>query len=120
MRQSNIRIGRVKEDNKEGWKERLDIENVEIERAHRAGRRSRNKRWTIFWKVLRFKNKQNILRKGGFLKGADIFIKEDYYKDTVECRKELWEEEKYLRAQGKIAYFNYRTTISRNKVPTSS
>ena len=44
-RRNNIRIDRIKEHNKESWeecerrvhsmlKERLDIENVEIERAH--------------------------------------------------------------------------------------
>ena len=49
--------------NKESWeecerrvhsmlKERLDIENVEIERAHRAGRKSRNKPRTIVCKTL--------------------------------------------------------------------
>ena len=42
-------------------KERLDIENVGIEGAHRAGRKSRNKPRTIVCK--RFKVKQNILRK---------------------------------------------------------
>ena len=53
-RGNNIRIDGIKEHNKETWeecerrvhsmlKERLDIENVEIERAHRAGRKSRNK-----------------------------------------------------------------------------
>ena len=42
-RQSSIGTGGLKEDSKESWEERLDIENVEMERAHRAGRRSRNK-----------------------------------------------------------------------------
>ena len=48
-RRNNIRIDGIKEHNKESWeecerrvhsmlKERLDIENVEIERAHRGGR----------------------------------------------------------------------------------
>ena len=49
-RRNNIGIDGIKEHNKESWeecerrvhsmlKERLDIENVEIERAHRAGRK---------------------------------------------------------------------------------
>ena len=65
-RRNNIRIDGIKEHNKESWeecersvhsmlKERLDIENVEIERAHRAGRKSRNKPKTIVCKLLRFK-----------------------------------------------------------------
>ena len=62
-RRSNIRVDVIKEDNKESWeecersihsmlKERLGIENVEIERAHRAGRKSRNKPRTIVCKLL--------------------------------------------------------------------
>ena len=70
-RRYNIRIDWIKEHNKESWKEwkrrvhsmlkeRLDIEIVEIERAHRAGRKDRNKLRTIVCKLLRFKNKQKI------------------------------------------------------------
>ena len=73
-RRNNIRIDRIKEHNNESWeecerrvdsmlKERLDIENVEIERAHRAGRKSRDKLKTIVCKLLRFKDKQKNLRK---------------------------------------------------------
>ena len=101
-------------------KERLDIKNVEIERAHRAGRKSRNKARTIVCKLLRFKNKQNILRKAKLLKGTNIFISEDYCQETVEYRKELREEVKVLRSQRKIAYLKYRSIISRDKVPALS
>ena len=101
-------------------KERLDIENVEIEHAHRAGRKSRNKLRTTVYKLSRFKDKQNILRKAKLLKGTNIFINENYCLDTVEYRKELWEEVKVLRSQGKIAYLNYRSIVSRDKVPALS
>ena len=127
-RRNNIRIHGIKEHNKESWeecerrvhsmlKDWLDIENVEIERAHRTGRKSRSKPRTIVCKLLRFKDKQNILRKAKLLKGTNIFINEDYCQDTVECRKELWEEVKVLRSQGKITYLNYRRIVSRDKVP---
>ena len=130
-RRNKIRIARIKEHNKESWeecerrvhsmlKERLDIENVEIERAHRAKRKSRNKQRTIACKLLRFKDKQNILKKAKLLKRTNIFIHEDYCLDIVECRKELWEEDKVSRSQGKIAYLNYRSTVSRDKVPALS
>ena len=65
-------------------KEQLDIENVEIERAHRAGRKRRNKPRTIVCKLLLFKDKQDILRKAKLLKETNIFINEDYCQDTVE------------------------------------
>ena len=82
-------------------KEQLDIENVEIDRAHRTWRKNRNKLRAIVCKLLQFKDKQNILRKAKLLKGTNIFINEDYCQDTVEYRKELWEEVKVLRSQGK-------------------
>ena len=93
---------------------------MEIERAHRAGTKNRSKPRTIVCKLLRFKDKQNILRKAKLLKGTNIFINEDYCQDTVEHRKELWEEVKVLRGQGKIAYLNYRSIVSRDKVPALS
>ena len=71
-------------------KEQLDIENVEIERAHRAGRKTRNKGRTIVCKLLQFKDKQRILRKAKLLKGTNIFINEGYCQDSVEYRKVLW------------------------------
>ena len=62
-RRNNIRIDGIKEHNKESWeecerrvhlmlKELLDMENVEIEPARRAGRKSRNKPRTIVYKIL--------------------------------------------------------------------
>ena len=101
-------------------KEGLDIENVEIERGHRAGRKSSNKPRTIVCKLLRFKDKQKILRKAKILKGTNIFINEDYCQDTVEYRNELWEEVKVLRSQRKTTYLNYRSMVSRDKVPALS
>ena len=130
-RRSNIRIDGIKEHNKVGWeecerrvhsmlKELLHIGNVEIERAHRAGRKNRNKLTTIVCKLLQFKDKQNILRKAKLLIGTNIFINEDYCQDTVDYGKELWEEVKVLRSQGKIAYLNYRPIVFRDKVPALS
>ena len=82
-------------------KERLDIEKVEIEGAHRAGRKSRNKPRTIACKLLWFKDKQNILRKAKLLKGNNIFINEDYCQETVKYRKALCEEVKVLQTKEK-------------------
>ena len=60
---------------------------MEIESAHIARRKNRKLLRTIVWKLLRFKEKQYIFRKAKLLKGVDVFIKQDYYKDTVEYRK---------------------------------
>ena len=101
-------------------KELLHIGSVEIERAQRAGRKNRNKLTTIVCELLQFKDKQNILRKAKLLIGTNIIINEDYCQDTVDYGKELWEEVKVLRSQGKIAYLNYSRIIFRDKVPALS
>ena len=79
LRRNNIKINAVKKDRKETWKEcesgvysmlkeRLDIKNLEIECAHRVGRKSRNKPRAMVCRLLRFIDKQNILRKAKPLK----------------------------------------------------
>ena len=72
------------------------------------------------FEFLLFEDKQKFLRKAKLLKGTNIFINEDYCQDTVEYRKELWEEVKVLQSQGKIVYLNYRSVVSRDKVPALS
>ena len=56
-------------------------------------------------------------RKAKLLKGTNIFVNENYCQDTAEYSKELWEEVKILQNQEKIAYLNYRSIVSRDKVP---
>ena len=72
------------------------------------------------FEFLRFEDKQKFLRKAKLLKGTNIFINEDYCQDTVEYRKELWEEVKVLQSQGKIVYLNYSSVVSKDKVPALS
>ena len=93
-RRNNIRINGVNENSKESGeeyekkvhlmlKERLEIQNAEIERVKRVERKTKNRSRTIVCKLLRFKDKQNILRKAKILKGTDTFINENSCKDRV-------------------------------------
>ena len=41
------------------------------------------------------------------LKNTNIFTDEDFCPETMEYRKQLWEEVKGLRRKGSIAYLNY-------------
>ena len=84
---------------------------------HRARvKKNRNKQRTIAFKHLRFKDKQNILRKAKVLKETDQFISKDYCQDTAEYRKKRLEEMNLLQSQGKIVYLNYSSIVSRDKV----
>ena len=37
-------------------------------------------------------------------------------RDTIELRKQLWEDVLEYRRQGKYAYFNYRSIVVRDHV----
>ena len=96
------------------FREKLEInDDIIIERAHRTKVKTtrnntarKNQSRTIVIKLAYYKNKSMILRNDHKLKGSDIFINEDFSKQTTDLRKELWRGVKQLRSEGKIAYLN--------------
>ena len=56
-----------------------------------------------------------ILRNVHKLKENDIFINEDFSKQTADLRKELWKEVKLLRSEGKIDSLNYRIAVTKRR-----
>ena len=113
-RRCNLAIDVVTEKKAETWeqyeeeiqnifKEKLDLENINIETAHRLkGKTSSNKPRTIVCKLLSYKQKKEVLKNAKKLKGSNIFINEDFYFETMQRRKEPWEEVKRLRREGQI------------------
>ena len=91
--------------------------DVSIERAHRIGNfdPSHKKPRTVVCKLEKYKDKDNILRNGRKLKGTDIYINEDFSKETLAIRKELWQQVLKNRSNGKISYLRYKTVISKVK-----
>ena len=100
--------------------QKLGLDVIEIDRAHRVKRNSRgsntNRPRTIVVKLLRFKDKTKIFQNANKLKGQNIFINNDFSKATLELREDLMVEVKRIRELGKIAYLNYTTIVSREKV----
>ena len=133
-RRNNIRIDGIEDDQNETWdsceekvqkliKEKLGLKNeVEIERCHRMKKKNkdqsnnerRSRPRTIVCKLLRFKDKQKIIQNSKKLKNTGIFVYEDFCKDTMDLRKQLWEKVLEHRANNKIAYLNYRSIVVRN------
>ena len=74
---------------------------------------------TIICTLLRFKDKQIIIQSSKKLKNAGIFIYEDFCKDTMDLRKQLWEKVLEHRANNKISYLNYRSIVVRNQRSTA-
>ena len=99
------------------FQEKLGLEYpTEIERAHRMSSRKNNtnignKPRKIICNLLRYKDKVKILQKANKLKGTNIFINEDFSRETMELRKQLWKEVKAHRDKGRVAYLSYRTVV---------
>ena len=117
-RRDNLRFGGIEEWEEESWadteqnlkytlSEILGIQNIKIERAHRAGDKKRSPCRTIVAKLGNFKIKERILTEARKRKLKGFQIYEDFSKATVEIRKKNWEKVKELRAQNKYAILVY-------------
>ena len=122
-RRNNLRIDGMKENAYESWEdcerkvkqlfgETLQVKDVMIERAHRSGKVAKGEKpRTIVLKLLNYKDKEKILKQAKKLKGTDVFINEDYSRETVEIRKRLWQEVKARRQKGERVMIRYDKII---------
>ena len=69
------------------FKEKLGLDNVQIERAHRVNnKRNKDKKTnprTIVCKILFYKPKKEVLKNAKKLQGTDIFINEEFCNETM-------------------------------------
>ena len=65
------------------FKEKLQLENISVERANRVGNTKKNNKQKIFVKLASFKGKVKIISEARKLKGTKISINEDYSKETL-------------------------------------
>ena len=125
-RRDNLRIDGIAEVENETWeqteeilqnlfKEKLQLENISVERAHRVGNKEKNNKRTIVVKLASFKDKLKIISEARKLKGTNISINEDYSKETLEIRKEKWKEVKELRKNGTYAILVYDKVVTKGK-----
>ena len=126
-RRSNVRIDRIEETPneisedfeikiQELIKNKLKItEHIEIDRCHQLSKKkNQNRLRTIICLITKFKEKQKILKNAKLLKNTGIFIYENFCKDTMKLRKELWQEVLEYRRQIKFAYLNYGSIVVRD------
>ena len=59
------------------FKEKLQLESISVERAHRVGDKENNNKRTIVVKLASFKDKLKIISETRKLKGTNISINED-------------------------------------------
>ena len=117
-RRDNLRIDGLQDVENKTWEqtqkilnsmiqEELEIEDINIERAHRVGNTSNTSPRTVVAKFSNFKGKQLVLSAAKKLKGQNIYSNEDFSKKTMNIRKEKWKSVKSLRSQGKYAVLVY-------------
>ena len=94
----------------------MDIENVVIERAHRTGKKNKNRSRPIVAQFSFYKDKMNILKNCKKLKNTRFSIFEDFSRETAAIRKEKWQEFLANRGKGMMSYINYRTVICKQRV----
>ena len=124
-RRNNLRIDGIEENEKEQWEiteqkvhkllyEKLKLNNVVIERAHRMGKLDKEKPRTVIFKLLNYKDKERILKQSKLLKNTGIYINEDFSDETMLIRKELRTEMKKARADGMYSVIVYDQLVTRN------
>nr|XP_047146326.1 uncharacterized protein LOC124819147 [Hydra vulgaris] len=111
LRRNNLRIEGLPESVKETWNEtedkvklflvnKLGLNGIEVERAHRTGARKEGSSRTVIMKLLRYNDKTKILKESYRLKGTNIYLNEGFSHETVNIRKRLLAEVKERRDNG--------------------
>ena len=68
-------------------------------------------------KLLSYKDTAKLLQNCKKLKVTHIYINEDFCQATLQYRKELWKEGKWLREEeDKIVYLQYRSVMVKDNV----
>lgn len=120
-RKKNIVIDGVPDVKAEIWSEteskikklflehlKIDPKHIEFERGHRIGKHDPTGRpRSILIELLRYKDKQEILKRAKSLKGTNIFINDDFSDKVRMKRKELLSQLREERRKGNIAFLKY-------------
>ena len=75
----------------------LGQELIELKKKCRYGKKDQPR--TIVCKLLSYKDKFKVLQNCKKLKGSHIYINEEFCQATLQHRKELWKEVKWLREE---------------------
>ena len=124
----NLRFDGIPEYKSETWtdtedilkdtlREQLGMNNIKIERAHRIGTNTQSTCRTIIAKFTIYnylQTRECILKEARNQKPKDIWIYEDFSKETVKIRKELWEKVRELRSQNKYVILVYDKIYKRD------
>ena len=138
-KRNNLRFDGITEEESESWdrseekireilKKDLEINetDIEIERAHRSGKKYRDdnskiEKRTIVVKFLKYKDKKLILDKfiAKKLWEKQIYINEDFSERTRQQRKDLFQKAKEMRKRGIKVKIVYNKLVFSNVTPNA-
>lgn len=124
-KRNNLIIDGIPESKRESWQDTenkvrqvlseklgMNMDAVEVERAHRMGETTDGGRHrSIIVKFFRWKDKEDVMARANKLRGSNIYLNEDYSEAVRLRRKELIPIMKAERAKGNIAYIRYDKLI---------
>ena len=99
-RRNNLQIVGIEESEGETWEqtavlvtklleEKLQLPNVEVERAHRVGNRTDHRQRPIIARFTRFCDREAVLRNAAKLRGTKIYLNEDLFTNHQETENAL-------------------------------
>lgn len=128
-RRNNVIVDGLKETVNETWQDtekkvremleknmKFKPGTVEIERAHRVKGSNRETKPVVV-KLLRYQDREAILKKGPMLKNTGIFVSDDVSDRIQARRKEQLPKLKEARSRGKIAYFAMDRLVVKDRKP---
>ena len=102
-------------------KEQLDIPDIDITAAYRIGKfSSQDKRRDVLVRFRTIDERDSVFKRKIKLRGQNVFIREDFCKETLEVRKHLLPRLREARNEGKHAFIKYRElVVKQNKLNRS-
>ena len=97
--------------------DKLQIKDVKIDNIHRlsGNKKDQSTPRTI---ITRFSNqfhRDSTMKNKMKLKGTGIFINEDLCENTIKARREKMDQFKQAKSSGKIAFFNGKNLVVRER-----
>lgn len=125
-RRNNLQIVGVEEKRGETWeqtatevsnllKSKLDLPDIQLERAHRVGQRIDNRTRPIIARFSKYSDREAVMRNVSKLRGTRIYVNEDLCPASQNIKKAKIPQLKEARSQGKIAYFRHTKLIIKDR-----
>lgn len=94
---------------------KLQLPNIQLERAHRVGRQEDHGRRPIIARFSSFVDREAVMRNTTKLRGTRIYINEDLCPASQSIRKAKLPQLKQARSEGKVAYFRHTRLIIKER-----